>query len=167
MITRLDSESSKQYQAILDYWNLGAGRNLNQLYEFYQKQDNPPCKTYGTLLRWAKDNNWESRILQQITDEQLLLEELYQEELIKNAKQRYTILSDMFDLTQQMYVDSEDVSVAQATTLYKTYLDATGKMFNLDAPDKIAFTDPTGKKEYTTDINELLKLADAAKRRPD
>ena len=73
----------------------------------------------------------------------------------------------MFELSQQMMVDADNVSVAQATTLYKTYLDATGKVFNLDAPDKVALTDPTGKKEFGGNIDELLKLADAAKRRPD
>lgn len=167
MITKIDGETPKQYQAILDYWNLGAGRSLSQLYGYYKEVDNPPCKTYSTLLRWAKANNWEARVLQQITDEQRLLEQIYQEELVKNAKKRYVVLDDMFALTQSMFVDAEDVTVAQATGLYRAYLDAVGKAFNLDAPNKIALTDPSGKKEYGADVNELLKLADAAKQRPD
>lgn len=168
MITKLENETAKQYQAICDYWNLGPGRSLNQLFEQYKKRSNPASKTYGTIRKWAQVNNWESRIAENIADEQKLIEEMYREELIKNSKQRYEILGDMFELSQQMLVNADNVSVAQATTLYKTYLDATGKVFDLDVPDKIALTDPTGKKQYNgVDVNELLKLADAAKRRPD
>jgi len=66
-----------------------------------------------------------------------------------------------------MTVDIEDTSLAQATNLYKTLFDAIGKAFNLDAPVKVAPTDPTGQREYQSDIAELLKLADAVKRRPE
>ena len=168
MITKIDGESTKKYQALCDYWRLGAGRSLNQLYEHYSNSDNPPCKTYNTLRKWHDQYNWEERIANQIEQEQKLIEDLYIEELIKNAKRRFDIIEDMFALTQEIDVDVEMVSVAQATGLYKALLDAIGKTFNLDAPEKIALTDPTGKKEYMqNDVSELLKLADAAKRRPE
>jgi len=87
---------------------------------------------------------------------------------MKNSKRRFDVIEDMFWLTQNIDIDTELVSVAQATGLYKALLDAIGKTFNLDAPDKIALTDPSGKKEYMKDdVSELLKLADAAKRRPE
>ena len=167
MITKLDTETTKQYQALCDFWRLGPGRSINQLYKQYKTQTNPAAKTYNTLKNWSVDNDWEKRIAQNIADEQKMLEEMYKEELIENCKRRYSILNDMFKLTQSVEIEFDGISVSEAKSLYKAYLDATGKVFNLDAPEKIALTDPSGKREYKGNVDELIKLADAAKRRPD
>lgn len=167
MLEKLDTENTKQYQAICDYWRLGAGRSISQLLSLYKEQENPPSKTYVTLKNWSVKFEWDKRISDLIVNEQKLLEDLYTEKLIENTKRRFDLLDDMYHLTQDMTVDIEDTSLAQATNLYKTLFDAIGKAFNLDAPVKVAPTDPTGQKEYQSDIAELLKLADAVKRRPE
>lgn len=153
MITRLDNETSKQYQAICDFWRLGPGRNMNQLLNQYKEQENPPVKTYLTLKRWYDDLDWENRIAQNIEDEQKLIEEAYQEALIENTKRQFSILDDMYELSQNMYVDSEDVSVNQATGLYKALLESIGRIFNLNSPIKIAPTTPDGKHPYEVDTS--------------
>lgn len=166
-IEKLQEENTRQYQAICDFWRLGPGRNLNQLHIQYDVQENPPCKTYGTLRRWASDYNWENRIAQAISEDQELLENEYQERLLENARRRFDILEDMYSLANEIDIDTEMVSVAQATTLYKTFLDAVGKVFNVDAPDKIALTDPSGKEPYNqSDVQHLLELTEKYENRP-
>lgn len=167
MLTKFDTENSKQYAAFCDYFRLGPGRSLNQLLTHYKEQENPPSKTYVTLKKWYDVFQWEQRILQHLEDEQKLLDELHKEELIKNMRRRFEIIEDMYQITQEITVDTEDVSVNQATGLYKTLLESINNVFNLGAPIKVAPTDPTGQKEYQSDIAELLKLADAVKRRPE
>ena len=168
MITKIDGESSKQYQALMDFYNLGGGRSLSKLLEKYRSLENPPTKSYNTLLKWRNKNDWETRIITAIQEQQAVLDSLHQEELLKNAERRYTIIDDMFATTELLELDVEQVSVAQYVMLQKAILDAIGKTFNLDAPQKVALTDPSGKKPYMQeDVAELLKLADAAKRRPE
>lgn len=167
MLSKLDRENSKQYQAICDYWRLGPSRSLSQLLTLYKESDNAPAKTYVTLVKWASEFDWDNRIAQNIQIEQTQLEEMYKVELVKNYKRRFDVLDSMYDLLKDVQIDTEEVSIGQVTTLYKTLLDGIGRTFNLDAPQKIAPTDPSGKTEYgSANISELLKLADAAKRRP-
>ena len=168
MVKRIDDERPKQYTALCDYFNLGPGRSLRQLFLKYQERSNPPCKTYNTLLKWSKENDWDNRILQALEEEQSKIEEAHFEERLKNSRRRYEILDDMFDVANNLDLDTDMVSIAQYTRLQKTILDAIDNVFNLASPDKIAFTDPTGKQKYNEgDINELMKLADAASNRPD
>ena len=162
MLTKLDTENSKQYQAVCDYWRLGAGRTIGQLLTVYKEQDNPPVKTYLVLKKWSNKFQWDKRIADLITNEQKILEDLYTEKLIENTKRRFGLLDDMYTLSQEMTVDIEDTSLAQATNLYKTLFDAIGKAFNLDAPVKVAPTDPTGQREYQIDTSweNVQKLLD-------
>lgn len=153
MLTKLDTENTKQYQAICDYWRLGAGRSINQLLTQYKEQENPPVKSYMTLKSWSEKFQWDLRITELISNEQKLLEDLYTEKLIENTKRRFYLLDDMYNLTQDMTVKIEDTTLQQATGLYKTLFDAIGKAFNLDAPVKVAPTDPTGQKPYNIDTS--------------
>ncbi|MFA5166593.1 MAG: hypothetical protein WC449_04870 [Candidatus Paceibacterota bacterium] len=165
MITQLHNENSKQYQAICDYWRLGASRSLNQLLKQYKEAESAPAKTYMVLKRWYTDFEWERRISENIALEQKELEALYQDELVKNTKRRFDVLDSMYDLIKDMTVDTEDISISQATGVLRSFLDSTGRVFNLDAPLKVAQTDPTGKKEYrpNTDLASVLELLDLAK----
>ena len=162
MLTKFDTENTKQYQAVCDYWRLGAGRSISQLLLLYKEQENPPSKTYATLKNWSVKFEWDNRISDLIINEQKLLEDMYTEKLIENTTRRFNILDDMYDLTQTMTVDIEDTTLAQATNLYKTLFDAIGKAFNLDAPVKVAPTDPTGQREYQVDTSweNVQKLLD-------
>lgn len=153
MITQLHNENSKQYQAICDYWRLGASRSLNQLLKQYKEARSAPAKTYMVLKRWYTDFEWEKRISENIALEQKELEALYQDELVKNTKRRFDVLDGMYDLIKDMTVDTENTSIAQATGLLRAFVESSGKIFNLDAPVKVAPTDPDGKKPYTIDTS--------------
>jgi hypothetical protein len=165
MITQLHNENSKQYQAVCDYWRLGPSRSINQLLKQYKEAESAPVKTYAVLKRWYTEYEWEKRISENIALEQKELEALYQDELIKNAKRRFDVLGDMYNLIGEMTVDTEATSVAQATGLLRAFVESTGKVFNLDAPTKVAPTDPSGQKEYrpNTDLTSVLELLDLAK----
>jgi len=68
---------------------------------------------------------------------------------------------------QDATVDLTDISLNQYTNAIVSQVKMIQSIFNIEPVTKVAPTDPTGQKEYQSDITELLKLADAVKRRPE
>ena len=167
MINKLDGEGNKSYTAVCDYWRLGAGRSIAQLERQYKEQENPPTKNYSTLHKWAQKFCWEKRIADYLEFQQLEIENIYNEKQIEWTKKQFNLLEDLHYITENCDVDLEAVSVAQYTGAIKTLLAEIRNIFNMNPVAKIASTTPDGKQNYNpNDVSELLKLADAAKRRP-
>lgn len=61
---RQDNESTKAYQAFLDYRDMGVARSLRALHERYngQMSSKPPTKMINTIETWSVKNSWQERI---------------------------------------------------------------------------------------------------------
>jgi hypothetical protein len=61
---RIPNETTKAYQALMDYCLMGAARSIRQLHAQYreQKADEPPTVRYKTLGQWSSRHNWQERV---------------------------------------------------------------------------------------------------------
>lgn len=167
MIVKLEEESNKQYQAFCDYWRLGAGRTIKQLQDRYEIQNNPPSKSYMTLHNWSQRFDWKKRIEKYIVKRQEELEAIYNEKQVELVQNQFVLLDHLYAAVTNSILEDEDVSLTQYQGAIKTWLVEFRNTFNLNPVAKVARTDPDGKKLKSDDISDLLKLADAAKRRPE
>lgn len=167
MLAKLDDENSKQYQAFCDFWKLGAQRSIALLEQYYLQVENAPTKNYGTLCKWAHKFKWENRIAAYLEAQQSLLEATYKEKLLEFAPKQFDLLYQLCGVIERTEVIEEPTSLAQYTQAVKIALSEIRSVFNLLPVEKVAPVTPDGKSSYThSDVNELLELADALKRRP-
>lgn len=161
---RYSGESAKHLRVLWDYFL--CGQNMHKVLYRYNDDPNPPTRSYATLAKWKEKFNFDNRILE------------YQESLIEqdrvkfeNERQKWTmkqieLLEKHNDAINDADVDVEMVSLNQYTNAINTQIKMIQSVFNIEPVTKIAPTDPSGKEPYKCDVSELLKLADAAKRRP-
>lgn len=159
------NERARHLRALWDYWLCGC--NLQKVVDKYKNDETAPSCSYQTLNRWKDKFHFDDRVL------------AYQESLIEQDRiifeeARQVWIMEQLDLLELhnakievAEVDTEMVSLNQFTNAVNTQIKMIQSVFNIEPVSKIAPTDPSGKKEYQQgDIAELLKLADAAKRRP-
>lgn len=164
MIEKLQGESAKSYQALQDYWNMGAGRSLKSLIARYQEMESPPTSRYSTLANWSSVHNWKERIEREIIDIANENEEIAQEERAKLYKRQFDIINNALQVEEQARgsINYENMSVAQYTSL----INAVHKMLaDLRTNDtaKIALTDPDGKRPYEGKVDHESIMAIAAR----
>lgn len=65
-LSKLTTESSKQYRAFCDYYEMGADRSMPKLQRMYvalaQDGQTPPTTSIKTLSNWSAKNQWARRI---------------------------------------------------------------------------------------------------------
>lgn len=159
------NEGAKHLRVLWDYWLCSC--NLQKVVDKYENDDSAPSHSYQTLNRWREKFHFDERAL------------AYQESLIEQDQAIFEDARQVWIMTQLdllklhnakievAEVDTEMVSMNQFTNAVVAQIKMIQAVFNIEPVSKIAPTDPSGKKEYQQgDIAELLKLADAAKRRP-
>ena len=158
-------ESPKHLQALWDYWLFGC--NLKKLYEHYKDNDSAPSKSYQTLTAWKDKFHFDERVMA-YRESLIEAERLEFEQARKDwTKKQLDLLEWHHAAIQDATVDLADISLNQYTNAVVSQVKMIQSIFNIEPVTKVAPTDPTGQKEYQSDIAELLKLADAVKRRPE
>ena len=162
---QFEGETARHLRALWDYYL--AGCSVQKLVELYEQSERPPTKSYKTLTNWKNRFCWEERA----TEYQELLIEQDKIEFEK-ARQKWVmkqidLLEDHQEAINQTTVDVDGVSMNQYTNAIKTQIGMIQAVFDVEPVARIAPTTPDGKKSYQIDLSELLKLADAVKRRPE
>jgi len=163
---RYKGEGAKHLKALWDYYL--CNQNLQKVIDHYANSENAPTQSYNTALRWKNKFHWDARILE-------YQEKLIAEEQIEFEQARREWIMAQLDLLKlhnnkilDCEVDTEMVSMNQFTSAVNTQIKMIQSVFDMEPVSKIAPTTPDGKKPYMQDdIAELMKLADAAKRRPE
>ncbi|KKN20252.1 hypothetical protein LCGC14_0937470 [marine sediment metagenome] len=71
-LNRVANETIKAHTALMDYWQIGAGRSLVNLCQIYTKpmpDPEPPTVHIATLKVWSSRYHWQARIARQIENE--------------------------------------------------------------------------------------------------
>jgi len=167
MIDKLTGESSKAYQALQDYWNLGASRTLRKLQGQYQERESPPTKSYPTISRWSSKFKWEDRIAQEIVKIAQENESIAQEERQKLFKEQFNIVRNAIEIEakSRQFIDYDKLSLAQYNALIANIWKMLADLRTNDT-QKIALTDPAGNQAYQQiDATNVVELIDRIQKR--
>lgn len=109
-LKRIDGESRKANEALMDYWLMGGGRSLDKLAALYTSTTNPllkepPTKKINTLKTWSQKLHWQARIARQKEiDDEIALEQ-YRQRHMSPAE----VLALLADIGRSDMADFADV----------------------------------------------------------
>lgn len=58
----VEGETSAANAALIEYARMGYGRGLKPLREKFSKMDDPPTKSYATIVNWSSKLDWVARV---------------------------------------------------------------------------------------------------------
>lgn len=163
---QFNGEGAKHLQALWDYFH--CQQNLQCVIDKYKLQESAPTTNYQTAFKWKNKFEWDRRCIEY--QESLLAQDelTFENERQRWLMERLKLLEAHNTAINNAEIDLEGVSLAQYTNAMKTQMNMIHEIFNEMPVTKIAPTTPDGKEPYLqNDIAELLKLADAVKRRPE
>lgn len=161
-----EGESAKHLRVLWDYFL--CGQNIGKVLEKYKGDSTAPSHSYQTLSKWREKFHFDDRITayQESLIEQEKIE--FEDKRREWTKKQLDLLEAHNNAIQDCEVDLEGVTLTQYTNAVSTQIKMIQSVFNIEPVKRVAPTDPTGEKEYSgIDVSELIKLADAAKRRPE
>lgn len=120
-LERLDRETSRAYQAFLDYARLGPDRSHSKLLRLYENNEETiPTSSVSSVKTWSTDNDWVERALR--------YDEECQTELERGIRKRRLRLLDAFgELVLEAIAEAEasGASLSQVAGAVRAYLDGS------------------------------------------